>query len=63
MATFSARRLTRRAPQLFTETDGTVSALRGQYSKVLRIKPLDVVYRRLVKQIANTSRTRNQKKQ
>lgn len=63
MATFSARRLARRSPKVFQEKDGTVSPLRGQFSKLLRIKPLDTVYRRLVKNIANASRTRNQKKQ
>jgi hypothetical protein len=63
MATFNARRLARRAPKVFTEADGTVSPLRGQQSKLLQIKPLDVVYRRLVKRIANETRTRSQREQ
>ena len=63
MSTFNARRIARRSPKVFTEADGTVTPLRKQHSRLLRIKPLDVVYRRLVKEIANANRTRNQKKQ
>lgn len=59
MSTFNARRITRRAPRVFTETDGSVTPLRKQHSRLLRIKPLDVVYRRLVRSALKPLQTRN----
>ncbi len=50
MATFTFRRVKRRGPKVGTTPDGVVPAP-GQWSKVLRIKPLDVVLRRLLKRL------------
>lgn len=62
MATFSARRLARRAPKVFDETDGSVSPLRGQHSKLLQIKPFDPEYNRLMKEALKPLQTRRGQK-
>jgi hypothetical protein len=50
MATFTFRRVKRRGPKVVTAPEGVAPAP-GQWTKALRIKPLDVVLRRLIKRL------------
>lgn len=54
-----ARKIARRAPRVFHEADGTVAPQPGQHSRLQRIKPLDVVYRRLVRRALAAKQTRH----
>lgn len=53
------RKVFRRAPKVFTEADGTVAPFPHQFSRVLRVKPLDVIFRRLVKRALVSKQTRH----
>lgn len=53
------RRAARRAPRVFHEANGTVSPFPGQHSKLQQIKPLDVIYRRLVRRALKSKQTRH----
>lgn len=58
MASFTAKRIIRRAPKVFTEEDGTVSPLRRQHSKLNQIKPYDPEYNRLMKAALEAKQTK-----
>jgi hypothetical protein len=51
MATFTFRRVKRRGPKVVAPGGEWVMPAPGQWSKVLRVKPLDVVLRRLIKRL------------
>lgn len=53
------RRMLRRAPQVVPAAGGGVEAAEGQQTRVLRIKPLDVTYRRLIKRALAPLQTRH----
>ena len=52
------RKVLRRGPRVVQTKDGVVPAL-GQHSKLLRIRPLDVIYRRLMARALASRQTRH----